>query len=47
MDETLPEFKPFEKIARLNRECVITEKIDGTNAQYPKMASLLPAAVHG
>lgn len=27
----LPEFKPFPKIARLNRECVITEKIDGTN----------------
>jgi hypothetical protein len=26
------EFKPFEKIARLNREIVITEKIDGTNA---------------
>lgn len=24
-------FKPFEKIARLSRECVITEKIDGTN----------------
>jgi hypothetical protein len=27
------EFKPFEKIARLKRECTITEKIDGTNAQ--------------
>lgn len=27
------EFQPFPKIARLNRECVITEKIDGTNAQ--------------
>lgn len=26
------EFKPFNKIARLSRECVITEKIDGTNA---------------
>jgi hypothetical protein len=26
------EFVPFGKIARLNRECVITEKIDGTNA---------------
>jgi hypothetical protein len=27
------EFQPFAKIARLSRECVITEKIDGTNAQ--------------
>jgi hypothetical protein len=26
------EFKPFPKIPRLTRECVITEKIDGTNA---------------
>ena len=26
------EFTAFPKIARLNRECVITEKIDGTNA---------------
>jgi hypothetical protein len=26
-------FEPFPKIARLFRECVITEKIDGTNAQ--------------
>ena len=25
------EFKPFEKIPRLSRECFITEKIDGTN----------------
>ena len=25
-------FEPFPKIARLRRECVITEKIDGTNA---------------
>lgn len=28
-----PEFTPFPKMARLSRECVITEKIDGTNAQ--------------
>lgn len=28
-----PEFNGFPKIARLSRECVITEKIDGTNAQ--------------
>lgn len=26
-------FEPFPKIARLNRDCVITEKLDGTNAQ--------------
>lgn len=26
-------FEPFQKIARLRRDCVITEKIDGTNAQ--------------
>lgn len=26
------EFLPFKKIARLTRECTITEKIDGTNA---------------
>lgn len=29
---TLPEFKPMPKIGRLSRGCVITEKIDGTNA---------------
>jgi hypothetical protein len=27
------EFQPFSKLARLNREVVITEKIDGSNAQ--------------
>lgn len=27
------EFQPFPKIARLSRPCVITEKLDGTNAQ--------------
>ncbi len=26
------DFTPFPKISRLNRECVVTEKIDGTNA---------------
>lgn len=26
-------FEPFPKIARLKRQCVITEKVDGTNAQ--------------
>lgn len=28
-----PSFEGFQKIARLKRDCVITEKIDGTNAQ--------------
>lgn len=28
-----PEFQPWPKIPRLSREIVITEKIDGTNAQ--------------
>jgi hypothetical protein len=34
-DDLLPptKFKEFSKIPRLFRECVITEKIDGTNAQ--------------
>src|SRR5438552_1079029 len=27
------EFNGFPKIPRLSRECVVTEKIDGTNAQ--------------
>jgi hypothetical protein len=31
--ETLVEFTSFQKIARLTRECIITEKIDGTNGQ--------------
>ena len=29
----MSEFKDFPKMARLSRECVITEKIDGTNGQ--------------
>lgn len=29
----MPEFEEFQKIARLSRDCVVTEKIDGTNAQ--------------
>lgn len=29
----MTEFIPFPKMARLSRECMITEKIDGTNAQ--------------
>ena len=31
--EQIVEFEPFPKIPRLRRSCVITEKIDGTNAQ--------------
>lgn len=27
------DFEPFPKLARLSRECTITEKLDGTNAQ--------------
>lgn len=27
------EFQPFPKLARLSRECIITEKIDGSNGQ--------------
>ena len=30
---SLPEFEPFGKIPRLSRDVVVTEKIDGTNAQ--------------
>jgi hypothetical protein len=29
----MTEFEPFPKIGRLRRDCVVTEKIDGTNAQ--------------
>lgn len=32
MNEDPLEFRAFDKIARLSRGCVITEKIDGTNA---------------
>ncbi len=28
----IPEFKEFPKIFRVSRECIVTEKIDGTNA---------------
>ena len=34
------EFNVFPKIARLNREMVITEKIDGTNASIELVSSL-------
>jgi hypothetical protein len=29
----MAEFREFSKMARLSREIIITEKIDGTNAQ--------------
>lgn len=29
----MPEFREFKKIPRYNREVIVTEKIDGTNAQ--------------
>lgn len=29
---SIPSFTPFPKMARLNRNCTITEKIDGTNS---------------
>ena len=29
----LPEFQPFPKIARLSRDIIVTEKLDGTSAQ--------------
>jgi hypothetical protein len=31
--EPLTEFVPFPKLARLSREMIVTEKLDGTNAQ--------------
>jgi hypothetical protein len=33
MNDSELEFREFPKMARLSRECIITEKIDGTNAQ--------------
>ena len=33
MDQLLNEFREFQKIPRLSRDMIITEKIDGTNAQ--------------
>lgn len=33
MENNLPPFVGFPKISRLRRACVVTEKIDGTNAQ--------------
>jgi len=39
-ETTLTVFQPFSKIARLSRGCVITEKLDGTNAQI----AIVPAS---
>ena len=33
MSASVPEFIEWQKIPRLKRGCVITEKIDGTNGQ--------------
>lgn len=33
MSNDFPEFQDFPKMARLSREVIITEKLDGTNAQ--------------
>jgi hypothetical protein len=33
MSDEFPAFEAFESIARLSRNCVISEKIDGTNGQ--------------
>lgn len=46
---TVQEFQPWPKIARLNRDIVITEKIDGTNAAIGVLADCcdLPEDEHG
>jgi len=41
------EFQPFPKIARLNRDITITEKIDGTNAAVVIVAEDDPASAAG
>lgn len=33
MSDVFPEFVEFPKMPRLSRECIVTEKLDGTNAQ--------------
>src|SRR3990167_1485269 len=39
-------FEPFQKIPRLNRECFISEKIDGTNATVYVIHTPEGATVH-
>ena len=41
----MTEFRPFGKIPRLFRSCVITEKLDGTNAQVYIESSCSPGGV--
>lgn len=49
----MAEFQEFSKIPRLSRECIVTEKIDGTNAQVcisgvqPHIIGAEPIAVRG
>jgi hypothetical protein len=41
------DFVPFPKIARLSRDCTITEKIDGTNASINiRKAGVIPGDCH-
>ncbi len=39
------EFEPFPKIPRLSRDCVITEKIDGTNASITILDPKAPEGI--
>ena len=41
----MTEFERFSKVPRLNRDCIITEKIDGTNAQVLIATSLIGATI--
>lgn len=42
----LSEFEPWPSIARLNRDMIITEKIDGTNAQISIREAPFPEGLH-
>ncbi len=44
-EKTMIEFKPFPKIPRLSRDCVITEKIDGTNASITILDPKAPEGI--
>ena len=51
-EDTLDKFAPFPKLSRLFRDIVVTEKIDGTNAQVcvldnPEPGSCAAAAASG
>lgn len=43
--EKKPEFRPWGKIGRLNRDVILTEKIDGTNAAINISYDYLPETV--